>query len=64
MTQKDYRAVAKAVRETYAQQDSHDVKEYSGAVNALNDLCNRLADVLQADNPQFKRNLFLNACQA
>ena len=55
MTKKDYIVIAAAIRETRDQEFDH------SAIEAIDRVAERIADKLQADNPRFNRQRFLEA---
>lgn len=57
MSRKDYVALAEALKQA---KDKH--REILGAGSVLKDAAERIADVLQSDNPRFDRGRFLTAC--
>lgn len=57
MTRKDYRAIAKVLREHL---DA--TPETTGEVFQWGRMCHAFADMLAEDNPRFHRNTFLMAC--
>lgn len=60
MTRKDYRAIADAVKNTRALA-AVDRPNGRGVDWALDELTYRLADIMEADNPNFSRWTFLSA---
>jgi hypothetical protein len=60
MSKKDYIKLAQAIRETRTIY----VAKGRWAGPSLNDLQDRIADILAADNPQFDRERFNTACKA
>lgn len=55
MTSKDYIAIAGAIAPSYLSADSCGCH----AVDDISDVIDRIADVLEADNPRFLRSVFL-----
>ncbi len=70
MTKKDYAAIAAAINNgtvmfpNAANESNADRHEafIAGANDQVKQLARRIADVMQADNPRFDRELFLKAC--
>lgn len=58
MKRKDYTLIASAIRKA---RDWYD-REHVKARNAVNLTAQEVADALQADNPEFDRRKFLDAC--
>jgi hypothetical protein len=57
MSKKDYEALAAVLKAAWDEwQYSHD------GARAVQDIATGIADKLQADNPRFDRQRFLNAC--
>ena len=59
MTRKDYVMIAQALRTQF--ELSHDNNEDDGLCAVIN-IANDLATALEADNPRFDRERFLEAC--
>ena len=58
MTRKDYVAIARAIYQT--RQDRHD----GVATMTLESVAERIATVMEVDNPRFDRERFIKACEA
>lgn len=66
MTHKDYNAISAAIKSTvpeYRDTDSetvHNFKETQRAVTGV--VAEQIAQAMQADNPNFKKERFMSAC--
>lgn len=64
MTQRDYIAIAKAIYDSRRTRNSQfgngPLAEAERRV--AGEIASRIADVLEADNPRFKRDAFMKAC--
>lgn len=61
MTKKDYKKIALAVQNIWAE-FSHDGGDEDIILKDINIIVRELSDVLNADNPKFNREKFYDAC--
>jgi len=62
MTKRHYELLAKVVCETLQDETFADATVSATRIDAVRALTEKLANVLQSDNPRFHRSRFLDAC--
>ena len=62
MSKKNYQAIARAIHDVYAGNDSYHDGQPHGS-DPVSRVKLALADILAADNPRFDRARFLEACE-
>jgi hypothetical protein len=65
-SKRHYQAIAQVMQDSRIEQEQfglHDSKQQSAVNDAMEVVCDELADMFFDDNPLFKRDLFMQACQ-